>query len=444
MKNIRENMYGRSQTSSTWKVRQSQRTADIAESQQLLWELAIAEPTIQQCFGIIESTCLSQGIYCKVDGKQAKDEFLEHLQEYYTSFCRAAIRAMCVYGFVPWKTRKLQSGDEVPEVLAAGTFTWHTEPRHKDKPPRAKYFDAESMMVIYRISPLAGIFKEEEVNMYVSTQPSLDVMNNSILYATIQSPLAHILTDYKALRQAQIRRSHADAWNCTAKVITQFSPKLRVEDNPSQYLMDFVHEDFYAPPPGAETMYPPVEAHNVWQRENVIRRQFQTAPSVHYPEVFALPRDHTIAQQTRLDPCENIEFLLLKYRRDVCSLLGIPFEMIAGKEATVNDSSKKTLASGRIFSTKMQDYCRHLQKLLGHVYKEIYGGVGQFLLVPMPRLEISCMEDLKTLHEIGALTPDMSMQLSKTLLGENQQRKKMRLGDKEKEDKKTTEQLEVQ
>ena len=61
--------------------------------------------------------------------------------------------------------------------------------------------------------------------------------------------------------------------NTTAKIITQFDPKLRTEDSPSQYLMDFVDERYYDPPPLGQRLYPPFEAHNVWQRESVIRKQ---------------------------------------------------------------------------------------------------------------------------------------------------------------------------
>jgi hypothetical protein len=418
------------------------RQYDIAESQQLLLELACAEPTIQQCFKIIESTCLSQGICCKIDGKLAKDEFLEHLDEHYMSFCRAALRTMLVCGFVPWKTRKIPSGDLVPEVLPLGSFTWFTEPYSSSKKPKAHYHGFESLSVLYRVSPTGGMFKEEDIHVYIYVAPPLDIMNNSILYATIQSPLAHLLTDYKALRQGQIRRSHADAWNTSAKIITEFNPKLRVEDNPSQYLMDFVHEDHFEPPAGAEAMYPHLEAHNVWQREQVIRRQFQENPSTHYPEVFALPRDHTISQPPHLQPCEDVEFLLVKYRKDVCSLLGIPYEMISGQDGggLKNESATKTMASGRIFSTNMQDYCKHIQRLLTHVYQFIYNDKShcEFILVPMPRLEISSINDLKVLHEIGALTPDMSMQLSKGLLGEGTSiMSKKRMPDTTKNDTKT-------
>lgn len=42
------------------RARQHSRLRDIQESQHLLLELATSEPTILQCFRVIESTCLSQ------------------------------------------------------------------------------------------------------------------------------------------------------------------------------------------------------------------------------------------------------------------------------------------------------------------------------------------------------------------------------------------------
>lgn len=51
------------------------------------------------------------------------------------------------------------------------------------------------------------------------------------------------------------------------------------EDNPSQYLMDFVHEDHFAAPAIGTSLFPELQAHNVWQREHVIRRQARAACS---------------------------------------------------------------------------------------------------------------------------------------------------------------------
>jgi hypothetical protein len=411
--------------SSMLRARQSSRLRDIAESQGLLWELSTHEPVCNQCFKIIESTCLSQGLYCRVRGEEASREFQQFLDEHYLPFCKAAVRAMFTYGFVPWRTRRLASGDEVPEVLPNGTFSWHTEAgQSRDQHERAKRqrSDDDSRLVVYRITPIVAGLREEDVHISVVTPPGLDVSVNSNLYASVPSPMGHLIVDYKNLREAQKRRSHADAWNTTARLVTTFRPNLRVEDNPTQYLMDFVHESHYAAPPLGQALFPSFQAHNVWQREHVMRRQFHETPSNHHPEVYALPRDHELAAQARLEPCEDLAFLLDKFRRDVCALLGVPFEMAVGRSSGGHETIRKTIASGRIFSTNMHEICRSLQKVLREAYARIYRcppGAVEFVLTPMPRLEVETIQDFKTLFEIGALTPDMSLQLSRILLGEH-------------------------
>ena len=109
--------------------------------------------------------------------------------------------------------------------------------------------------------------------IHITTPPGLDVAVNSSLYATVPSPLSSLLTDFKNLREAQKRRSHADAWNTTARLVSTFHPNLRVQDDPTQYLMDFVHEDHFAQPAVGDGFFPNFSAHNVWQREHVMRRQ---------------------------------------------------------------------------------------------------------------------------------------------------------------------------
>jgi hypothetical protein len=442
------NRYMHPLNQSMHRARQNSRMRDIQESQGLLLELVTTEPTILQCFKIIESTCLSQGIFCRLQGAEVSPAFQRFLDDHYLPFCKTAIRAMFTYGFVPWRTRKLGRGDVVPEVLPPGTFSWHTEvgPDEQARAP-SKYYhhhggsggskrrrarepqhpqlampdDDDSRLVVYKITPSAGGVREEDVFVYISAPPALDVSANSSLYATVPSPLSYLLTDYKNLREAQKRRSHADAWNTTARIVSTFKPNLRTEDNPSQYLMDFVHEDHYSAPAIGESLFPNIQAHNVWQREHIMRRQIMETPSNHHPEVYALPRDHDVVAQPHLDPCEDLTFLLDKYRRDVSALTGVPHEMIIGRDNGNHETVRKTIASGRIFSTNMHEICRHIQALLRTVYCEIYATRPEdveFLLVPMPRLEIETIQDFKVLHEIGALTPDMTVKLSRILLGE--------------------------
>jgi len=99
----------------------------------------------------------------------------------------------------------------------------------------------------------------------------------------------------------------------------------------------------------------------------------------------------------------------------------VPFEMLVGANSGRQETVRRTIASGRIFSSNMHEICRHVQTLLRVIYCEIYSAKQEdveFVLVPMPRLEVETIADFKVLHEIGALTPDMTLKLSRILLGD--------------------------
>ena len=139
-------------------------------------------------------------------------------------------------------------GDPIPEVLSAGTFDWNTEvgPSQEDtsyhsarKRRQSRGIDDDSWLVVYHVTPTAGDVWEEDLYVHITTNPSYNVSVNSITCATVPSPLAHILMDYKNLRIAQIRWSYADAWNTTAHIISTFRPKLHHIDDPNHYLLDF-------------------------------------------------------------------------------------------------------------------------------------------------------------------------------------------------------------
>jgi hypothetical protein len=288
-----------------------------------------------------------------------------------------ALRSFFTYGFVPWVVRNLDSedgGDEVPEVLCNGTFHWYTEIPSKDA--RSVRQQRSAGLVGYRVQITSALeVKDADVEIFVHTPPALDVSVNSMLYATVPSPLSHVLIDYKNLRQAQIRRSHADAWNTTAKLICAFKPTVRVQEDPGAALMDFADDSYYKP--GMHLGLPafaPLNATNLWTRDAQIKKQFDGISSTHQPDVYTLPRDHTVSQQPMLAPCEDLEFLLGKFQRDVCAVLGVPEDMVRSKGGGAHENTKKTMATGRIFSSTMTDVCRHLQELLRQVFLYPFSG----------------------------------------------------------------------
>jgi hypothetical protein len=82
---------------------------------------------MQCCFKIIESTCLARGVDVEIGGRQPSPEFREFMSRYYVPFAEASIRYFFALGFVPWRLRKLATGDVVPEVVPLGIFTWSIE-----------------------------------------------------------------------------------------------------------------------------------------------------------------------------------------------------------------------------------------------------------------------------------------------------------------------------
>ena len=131
---------------------------------------------MQACFKIIESTCLSRGIDMEIAGGNPSPEFRTFVSRcvqalsyslhfrksdhyvndlkrtlsmgvgpsvqlchaivissecyfgrYYTPFVENAIRYFFTLGFVPWRLRKISSGDVVPEIIPLGIFTWTIE-----------------------------------------------------------------------------------------------------------------------------------------------------------------------------------------------------------------------------------------------------------------------------------------------------------------------------
>lgn len=164
---------------------------DMAESYYLLLELCCSEPIIQQGFSIIENVCLAHGVTADVKGRGLRSNFQRHLDRHWIPFLSAAIRAMHMYGFVPWRTRKTKDGDLVPEVLPPGTFRWTVEvPKESDA------------MLEYRVTLVPGAKAEENIRVKEWVQPNYMVCENSIMYATVQTPMAYVIESYKHMQGA--------------------------------------------------------------------------------------------------------------------------------------------------------------------------------------------------------------------------------------------------
>ena len=395
--------------------RQQRCQSDIIESRQLLWELLSHASTVQHCLTIIESTCLACGVNCFIDGERCGYDFQEFVNRHYGAFCRKALRSFFGYGFVPWILRKDANGNDIPDVMPDGTFHWDTELGQKG--------DGQSLrnpVVQYKIQLVHSVnVKPENVYIYEYSPPALGVSTGSFLHSTVSSPMSQLLVEYKELRQAQIRRTYADAWNTTAKLICKYTPKTHIQDDPSSALMDFADERLYEMSASLGLpLMPALSASNLDSRNTQIKKQFEDV-NTHVPDIFTLPKDHDIVSQVVLHGRDDIPFLWDKFQRGVSSVMHVPFEMINSRAAgsSSGETTRKTVSSGKVFSNTMAQICTHLELLCKDVYFAAYGNKAQvrFKLTPQRRMELESIEDLKILFEIGALTASDTLDVKSLL-----------------------------
>ena len=375
----------------------AQRARDIAESHHLLLELLASEPFMQECFQLVENMCLSREIAFTIAGRPPSAEFAAFVNRHYYRFLRSAMRHAQGLGFVAWCVRKLPSGDRVPEVLPLGTFTWSVQPDDEGR-------------LRYRIQMLV---KEVPHTVTEWVQPTYTVCEGSILHATVHTPLAHLIEEYKILRET-VRRYHtADAWNTTARIVVSSEPK-EFNHNASQKEV-FEALDFLK---GALDT-------RKRQAPSAVEQVFQNNPSGHRELVYELPPHHHLEPTPVLKPVIDIEFMTNKFRHSVCSLMGIPAEMITADRSGQRET-RGGRATSRIFQGKMARMCMFLSELMSEVHERIYKERAEFNLIALPRLEVQSIEDLKTLHEIGVLQPDHALRLSEVLLGTTEADQKRR------------------
>lgn len=222
------------------------------ESYMLLLELSSQEPTLQSCFKVIKSTCLARGIHLKIRGRSASHEFQKFLDRYYLPFAEASIHQFFTLGFVPWRLRRLSSGDCVPEAIPLGMFTWSIDSM-PNRTGRASSSSAARKMVQQKALLHTTLLGEEKEQ--VASKRAFENQQNYFQSKKHPYPL------------------HTDAKNASA-TRNNFVPKDQVKVK-SEHLEPREEEEDYAEPAmkkrasGNNSSYTPA----YYRQQDALRRQ---------------------------------------------------------------------------------------------------------------------------------------------------------------------------
>jgi len=431
---------------------------DEEESFWNLLEMSLYEPVIQVCFSTIQAMCLAKDIDVVVKKKPSIPAFKKFMNYHYKPFLFQSLRTMMVCGFVPVRFRRLASGDVVPECLPLGSFRWTVETnrmrnesegtnkriskaednalrsensgsymggnadessRKRDYTPKfTPRYDEESKVLRYRIQILTGNVKENEVFIYEFFPPSFNVTQNSRFYATVNSPMAGLIHEYRDLREAKTRRSLADAWNTRAHVVCSRKDQKIPTDQPrenflaSQLSLPSVREEHQRFIAGINEE----EYREMKKSAAQIEDEFLDNSGNHPPLLHILPKNYDSQMLGALKPVEDITQMQVNWINSVFQLFKIPPKLMVGTLGLTREAGMNQ----RIFSAEMQQLCGHLRNLAAAVYCIIYSEkephTVNFIIQPAPKIDIETIDDLKTLFEIGSIKPSMATKLADTLI----------------------------
>jgi hypothetical protein len=348
--------------------RSQSREDEYQESFSLLLELVNQEPTLTQAFRIIQTQVLHGDIRLQIDGVPASPAFMRFAEDHYVPFSRDAIKAMFTYGFVPWHFRTLRSGDVVPEVLPAGTFTWSVI-QSSAASKGTDYGDDGSKQLLYDVKLLhAGdTLRREDVFIFESCQPTWNVAQGSQIHSSYPSPLSHLVNDYKNLRTAMSNKAHADTWNTQAHIVTKQQSKTFQQDPTATFLEAGVNSNNQYTYEKAQ-----LQLHT---RDQDIQEMFNKKATGHMPYVYTLPMDVSLEHIPQLVSSADIPFLDARFKHEISMVTGVPSELLTNRGAS-NESSTRTRTSSTQFHTSMDTIARTLQRLLKSVYTRAYHNRG--------------------------------------------------------------------
>jgi hypothetical protein len=374
---------------------------------QILIKTGCFDATMQACLKVISSTCLAHGVGIEPN---ATPKFLDFVQRYYLPFCEDALRFMFVCGFVPWRLRKIDTGVLIPETIPLGTFTWSsicTSKRavHSGSQQRYRKYrrndasfaevssnerrsqTSKTLRYDIKFTESLGIDKDD-VHIYEYIQP----VGTSFGY--LQSPIYSIIAEKRLIARTLARCENADEWNTKGKFVCSFTSVNSIY-NMSEG--DPITHDWSTPLRGdgmSDANLPTEMEQNMYVRDAVMERIVESKDTLHKPTVYSLPKNSKLESVGTLQSTLDASELQSHCAKNIASLLGVPFEIVGGGYST-KESGKRSLENSRVFITNMTVLCRHLQFLLGDIYKASFSdstSIPQFIVQASPRLEVNTIE----------------------------------------------------
>jgi len=193
------------------------------------------------------------------------------------------------------------------------------------------------------------------------------------------SPLCSVVYSYHRLERAQHRRSYADDWNTTARIVTSNAPPRMQTDAPNMELLDGL----------AGSSGPSNMAHSIgsYSYDNMQLRFSSHDAKVqdiltkdtgsigqHCPAVYTLPQHYKLERMDNLIPVEDIAQLSADFRVAVSNITGVPVSLLSESKGgqALNSSSEDPVMTDLLLIQLCQRVGNLIEDTVSGMYAYIY------------------------------------------------------------------------
>ena len=375
----------------------------------ILFRMVREEPCLRSCLNRISNSCCQNHAVFEEDGRKVNATLHRHMNQQMGTFFRDAVEIAFACGFVPYFVRT-RNGLPHLKVLPLGSFTWTIE-QSKDR--------RDIGPLIYKVRCKSGFVEERDIHVLDFVSPrQLD----SAIDEAAHSPLAHILNLFMIREQQLAQINESNAWNSNKHIaVTEkidlkdpTTSGLQLLDELRRYNLSGMHSNMSENSTRLrtnrnESIAPANEGTFAWL-DSVFHRNATKAAEVHL-----MPPNTEITELGAMDTNQFVDYSHNLYTNAVYTFFDMPGHSdLAGSRATGSSEQMSRHQHMAINSVLL-----FLQKLGEEAYAVAFKTDPARIvckMTPITRMEIRDMADLKTLFEIGVITPHDSSRMRSNYL----------------------------
>jgi len=372
------------------------------------------DPDVVSCLSRICNTILLNDIELLEGNAAVTPALTRIINREYKQFFKDAVVLTYLCGFVPYYIVSLDN-TKMPRCLPVGAFTWRVR-----ESPRSTW--RRRGVLAYEIRITAGAITEKDVFIFDTASP---VAESSVY--SMSSPMCGVLEEYLLWKDAERQAIESSRWNTLKHVCVTERIDVKDQTTSGIQLLD------------EQRRYNLTGQHNNVIHDNLLRLTgagvtSSVADAYHYAvhsqfcdseeaivgskraAVHIMPPNTEVQELAPL-PCNTlVQDAKSRFQSSVYVFFGLP---------NINNLQNHDSTVRNLPGMHREQYSNilHMQNTLQRLGERVYAHCFDidsdqvcFRLRALPRFEIACVDDIKTLFEIQMLTPADIAHLRKTIM----------------------------